>query len=203
MIEIPEETGAVLQWSLDGIGKPGTWLSAIERVGVAAEARAALAGVPGPEAPISDELAEVAHAVAEAPADITPEWIDSLEANGLDRFSYIEAAGVVCRVSVIDTVAFGLSAELPPLPDPIDGDPSRVPVPDAVRTRAWVPTVGPGGALTSLSAVAEEQDSMKRLSDVLYLESVIPVNTVEKGGLVRSQIEVLAARTSYLNDCFY
>ena len=34
-------------------------------------------------------------------------------------------------------------------------------------------------------------------------DSQLPVNTVKKGGLVRSQIEVLAARTSYLNDCFY
>lgn len=193
----------VLTWTIQGIAKPGTWLTGAERVGVAEQARASLAGTPAPTPTVSDELSEVAHAIAEAPADITPEWIDELEARGLDRFTYVEAAGVVCRMSVIDTVAFGVEATPPPLPAPEDGVPTRIPVPEAVQTRAWVPTVGPGHALTSLSAVEGERESMLRLSDVLYLEKVVPVDTVEKDGLVRSQIEVLAARTSYLNDCFY
>ena len=80
---------------------------------------------------------------------------------------------------------------------------ARVRVVGAERTRAWVPTVGPGHALSSFSAVDEERESMLRLSDALYLEEVVPVNPVSKGGLIRSQIEVLAARTSFLNDCFY
>jgi len=104
---------------------------------------------------------------------------------------------------VIDTVAFGVGATPPPLPPGREGLPSRKPPDGAGQTRAWVPTVGPGHALSSLSAVDGERQSMLRLSDVLYLEHVVPVNLVDKGGLVRSQIEVLAARTSYLNDCFY
>lgn len=203
VIPVPAPIDQVLAWSLDGIGRPGSWLTAAERIGVAAEARASLAGMPGPDAPISDELAEVAQAVAEAPGDITPEWIDGLEAAGLGRFPYVEAAGVVCRMSVIDTIAFGLGAEPPQLPEAQPGEPHRQVPEGAVRTRAWVPTVGPGHAMSSLSAVDEERESMERLSDVLYLEEVVPVKTLEKGGLVRSQIEVLAARTSYLNDCYY
>ena len=193
----------VLALTRDGIGSPGTWLSGHERVGVAAEARASLAGDPGPGASISQELAEVAHAVAEAPADITPEWIEDLERRGLDRFSYVEAAGIVCRIAVIDTFALGVGAETPSLPEARSGEPSRVPVRGAVISRAWVPMVGPGHALSSLSAVEEERDSMQRISDVLYLEQVDATGAVEKGGLVRSQIELVAARTSYLNDCFY
>ena len=193
----------VLTWTIEGIAEPGTWLSGAERVGVAEQARASLAGTPAPTPTVSDELSEVAHAIAEAPADITPEWIDELEERGLDRFSYVEAVGVVRRMSVIDTVAFGVGATPPPLPQGGEGTPSRKPPDGAVQTRAWVPTVGPGHALSSLSAVDGERQSMLRLSDVLYLEHVVPVNLVDKGGLVRSQIEVLAARTSYLNDCFY
>lgn len=202
-LAVPAETSDVLAWALRGIGEPGTWLTSRQRLGVATEARASLAGTPGPDAPISDELAEVAQAVAEAPGDITPDWIDDLESRGLDRFSYVEACGVVCRMSVIDTFTFGVGATPPPLPPPRDGEPSRRPVAGATRSRAWVPVVGPGGAMTSLSAVEGEHESMQRLSDVLYLSDVVPVTKSPKGGLVRSQIEVLAARASFLNDCFY
>ncbi len=203
LLTVPQDYRAALQTALDGVGSPGTWLTGAERRGVAAEARASLAGTPGPDAPISTELAEVAHAVAEAPADITPEWIDELEARGLDRFSYVEATGVVCRVAVVDTFAFGVGAEPLPLPEARGGEPRRIPVEGAMVSRAWVPTVGPGHAMSSLSAVEEERASMQALSDVLYLKEVVPVRQVEKGSLIRSQIEVVAARTSYLNDCFY
>lgn len=202
-LPVPDAIRNVAAWVVEGIGRPGSWLTGAERVGVAEQARASLAGTPGPESDISDELAEVAHAVAEAPADITPEWIDELEERGLNRFAYIEASGVVCRMSVVDTLAYGLAATPMTLPEPTPGEPPRVPREDAEISNSWVPTVGPGHALSSLSAVAEEQESMMRLSDVIYLERVVPVEMVEKGGLVRSQIEVLAARTSYLNDCFY
>ena len=200
---VPAAVQDILMWSLDGIASPGTWLTGAQRVGVAIEARGSLAGNASPSPSISDELSEVAHAVAEAPADITLQWIEELEDRGLDQFTYVETAGVVCRISVIDTVAFGLDATPPPLPQPRAGEPSRVRVVGAERTRAWVPTVGPGHALSSFSAVDEERESMLRLSDALYLEEVVPVNPVSKGGLIRSQIEVLAARTSFLNDCFY
>ena len=112
----------VLTWTIEGIAEPGTWLTGAERVGVAEQARASLAGAPAPTPTVSDELTEVAHAIAEAPADITPEWIDELETRGLDRFTYVEAAGVVCRMSVIDTLAFGLEAAPPDLPAPEDGE---------------------------------------------------------------------------------
>ena len=203
VLPVPSDVLDVLAVTLAGIATPGTWLSGAERLGVATHARASLAGVPAPDVPISDDLADVAYAVAEAPADITPEWIDELEANGMTRFAYIEATGVVCRMSVMDTIAFGLSATPPPLPAPRPGEPPRVPREGAEISNGWVPTVGPGHAMSSLSASAEEEESMRRLSDVIYLEHVVPVEMVERRGLVRSQIETLAARTSYLNDCFY
>ena len=85
LLPVPPNYIEALRAALDGVGSPGTWLTGAERLGVAAEARASLAGTPGPDASIPAELAEVAHAVAEAPADITPEWIDELEGRGLDR----------------------------------------------------------------------------------------------------------------------
>jgi hypothetical protein len=202
LLPVPDSMRDVLTWVVDGIARPGSWLSGAQRIGVAEQARASLTGESGPSVTISDELAEVAHAVAEAPADITPDWIDELEARGLNRFGYVEATGVVSRMSVVGTIAYGLAATPPPLPPPTAGKAPRVPRKGAIMSNGWIPTVGRGHALSSLSAVAEEQESMLRLSDVIYLERVVPVEMVEKGGLVRSQIEVLAARTSYLNDCF-
>ena len=68
-----------------------------------------------------------------------------------------------------------------------------------------MPTVGAPRADTALSALPEEAASVRDLLTAFYL----PMDRVEHVGqpsgrlLSRPQIELIAARTSSLNECFY
>ncbi|NIR35295.1 MAG: hypothetical protein GWN79_03150 [Actinobacteria bacterium] len=68
----------------------------------------------------------------------------------------------------------------------------------------WVPTVGRASAPSSLSAVPAEVDAMFDVAGVLYLTLVEMGDlTRVRDDLHRTQMELTAARTSWLNDCFY
>ena len=69
--------------------------------------------------------------------------------------------------------------------------------------QAWVPIVGPAGALTVLSALPSEQAARNDVHGPLYLRPEEMQDFAYQGVLSRAQMELLAARTSYLNDCRY
>jgi hypothetical protein len=80
-------------------------------------------------------------------------------------------------------------------------------VPDGAGTHDhWVPTVPSGvpAVITALSGVPEDNAAMVVLSDAQY----IPVDEMydvksDRNALTRMQVELVAARTSKLNECFY
>jgi hypothetical protein len=59
------------------------------------------------------------------------------------------------------------------------------------------------GALTCFSAVQQEFDAWDDLHSQLYLSMEEMRDTSIVKDLHRAQIELLAARTSNYNDCFY
>lgn len=187
---------------------PGTWLTGEQRVAVANRARRSIdAGDGDPADPADDPLLAAAHRVAAAPSSITAGWIDGLESEGLHRLAYVEVVGVVARTCAIDTFQWALDQPRPPLGDPLDGQPSRVVVDGARQTSAWVPIAGPANAVTALSAVAEEARARSQLSEALYLDDervhLAATGGGARDGLTRPQMELLAARVSHHNDCFY
>ncbi len=181
---------------------PGTWWTGAQRVAIAAVARAARADqvLNPPELP---EPAIEAAARLSAHPHINQAWVDSLAAKGLAAPAYVEILGVVARVNAVDTFLFGIDAPERPLPEPLDGEPSRELVADAAINGAYVPTVGEAWAPNALSAVAAEVDAMLGLHDVLYLSMPEMGDMKIEKGLTRAQMEFVAARTSVLNDCFY
>ncbi len=188
------------------LAAPGAWLTGAERVAVASAARAAMrpdladpAAPPGP--PV---LVEAAVRVATGAATIRADDVARWEAAGLGPLPYVETVGIVSRLSAIDVAAFGLGREPRPLPVPRDGEPTRALADDAVIDGGWVPTVGRASAPSSLSAVPAEVDAMFDVAGVLYLTLVEMGDlTRVRDDLHRTQMELTAARTSWLNDCFY
>ena len=184
------------QWSR--LREPGTWLTGAERVDLIRIAR-------DPHADVDLEAAtnEAAVAVAHDAASITAAFVDDLESRGLARERYVEIVGVVGRVVAIDTYERGLAR--PPRDAPTDrpGEPSRSVVATARRRAGWVPTVGAIGPPSALSAVAAEATAQEVLHGALYLSYADMVDLQAERGLTRAQMELVAARVSYLNDCLF
>ena len=189
------------QWH--ALSGPGVWFDGAEQLEIAAEARGAMAGRPSGERldrAVSDATRRVA---AEAwtirPADIAG-WIEA----GVRVEAYVELLGIVARIAAIDTTMFGLGLDERPLPTPRDGAPSNQTVEEARPDKGWVPTVGEAHPLTALSAVPGAVDLQFDVHGTLYL-SLDQMNDphASRDGVTRPQIELAAARTSYLNECFF
>jgi len=190
--------------ALAAIASPGSFFTGAERIAFAEHARAARGLGPARSnlAPI------VADAVARVAADASAtrlEHVQAWEQDGRDVLAYLELVSVVAQITGIDSYRFALGHELETLPTPVPGEPVPTIDPDAAKTNAWVPTVGVALAPTSLTALPNEKATKKALATAWY----IPDDVVHKYGeepgleLSRPQMELVAARTSYLNECFF
>ena len=200
---LTDEFEALVGREWDRTANAGTWWTGPERVAIAEEARLARDGSPS-VGRLPEPAIEAARRVSAEAATIRQVDVDRWASAGLDPFAYVELVGVVSRLAAIDVAAFGLGMDEHPLPEPQSGEPSRERPADAVVSDGWVPTVGPAWAPGSLSAVPDEVDAMFDVHGVLYLSiEQMGDNEIVRDGIHRTQLELTAARTSWLNDCFY
>lgn len=185
--------------ALERLSRPGTWLNAAQRVEIAGLAR----GNPA-SGEISTVMAEAAIGMAHQPASITRQWLDGLQTQGLDPLVMVEIMGVVSRQVAIDTFMFGVGAEQTALPLPHDGEPSQERVEDAKIDNGALPTVGSAFPPNAFSAVPQEQVAMDEIHAGFYM-AIPDMGDMgyTRDGLSRAQMELIAARTSLLNECFY
>ena len=189
------------EWSF--LASPGTWFSGEERVAIAAEARLAMAGEgSGDELPAA--VAGVVRAVAAESPLIRSEWVEGLAARGVDMPAYAEIIGVVARLSAVDMFHRALGLPLEPLPDPEPGGPSRTTPPtDLVFGKSFVPMALMVSIPQTVSLVPPETVAWQELSDVMYMTFDEMGDPNFRQALHRTQMELVAARTSQINECFY
>jgi len=185
------------------LAAPGIWFTGEEQVAIARQARAARAGRPG-AADLPDAVADASRRIATEAWTIRPDDIAAWADAGLRAEAYVEVLSIVARWTALDTAAFGLALDDPVLPIPLDGLPSRAVVPDAAIDQGWVPTVGTAHPLTALTAIPGGLELQFDVHDTLYL-SIDDMGDplAVRDGATRAQIELAAARTSYLNECFF
>ncbi len=201
MLDLPAAYAAILDAQWRQLGAAGEWLTGAERVEIARTTRAARSADGGPMP--ADPAHEAAWVFGGDPAAPRAGWVDRLEADGLDRTTYVEILGICARVAAIDTFLYGLGQPERPLPMPEAGEPTHTTVADARIDGGFAPTVGPAFPPTALSAVPVELDAMMQLHGALYL-SLREMGDLEiMKDLDRRQLELVAARTSLLNDCFF
>lgn len=198
-----DEFDALIDREWERLSNAGTWWSGGERVAIADDARRAVEGQP-PSGVLPTPVEEATRRIAAEAAGIRGTDVARWEIEGLDSFAFVEIAGIVSRLMAIDVASFGLGRELRPLPEPEEGDPTRERPAGAAITTGWAPTIGPASAPSSLTAVPPEAEAMFDVHGVLYatMEQMFD-RQLEREGLSRPQIELVAARTSSLNDCFY
>jgi len=200
---------------------------AARRCAACAERRAALSpyAPTGAHAAASDlppAIADAVHRVVTDPGRLSRRWADEMMASGVTDAQLVELVSVVCTVMLVDGFARAIGADPAPLPQPLAGDPSRrrpaeavdegyfVPtIPYAVGSRpeiglyepnAFVPNVGRGLSLVP-DAVRSARDLM--LAHYMKYEQVATDWEPRDRPIHRSQMELVASRTSAKNDCFY
>lgn len=171
---------------------------------------------------LPDTIVEVVHRIITDPARLTKTWFDGLMQQGLTPEKYIEVLGTLGCVLTIDEFCRGLDIPLHPLPEPKAGEPSNYRPASIMEDGdgAWVPLLpnvvdsGPesdlwedrtGYVIRALSLVPDEVRYMLDLLDTHYMNNnqIWNVTGSRRGTLTRMQMEVVAARVSGLNGCFY
>lgn len=168
---------------------------------------------------LPEAAVEAVHRIVTDASRLTKSWVAGLAERGIDTGRYVELVGVVVSVMSIDRLCQGIGAPLHALPEPRDGEPSRQ-RPDGLEdvgaftpmlsTRAgrklglWELPVAPN-VIRALSFVPDEVRMLNLLGGVHYLspELVGQLGKAPGRALDRTQIELVASRTSALNECFY
>jgi len=182
----------------------GTWWTGAQRVALAAAARAAREGDELPDVDLPAPAVEAAVRLSVDP-HVDQAWVADLVARGLALEPYVEILAVVSRIAAVDTFLFAIGHQQRPLPD--EGshtEPTRELVAEATIQGAFVPTTGVPFPPTALTAVPPEGEALGDLHTVLYLSMFdMGDQALVRDDLSRIQIELVAARTSLLNDCGY
>ncbi len=186
----------------DRLALPGTWWTGRERVDIARAARRARFGGEDSPSSLPSMAIEAAETVGARPASVRRPWVEATaDAVGYNR--YVEIVGIASRVAAVDTFHLGVGAGLEPLPEPEPGEPSQTDEPLARPGAGWVPMVGGASITQALSLVDAESVAQEDMHGPLYLtyEGMAEFDYV--AGLSRAQMELVAARTSAINECFY
>ena len=165
-------------------------------------------------------VVDVIHRVRTDPARLSRPWFDSVVAGGLEVAAYVELVGVVTMVTGVDYFARALGIASFPLPEPRLGSPSQHLPASAKPGGAWVPMIAPEDAsgqeadlyprdvmipniVRALSLVPDEGRMLQILAAAHYLPVEQISDATARRALDRMQMELVAARVSALNQCFY
>lgn len=169
---------------------------------------------------------EAIHRIRTDPGRLTESWLQDLLAGrlsddgGITVEQYVEITGVVVTLVAVDTFAHTAGAGLAPLPTPVAGEPSSYRPEGAIKDVAWVPMIPRGAAVgaesdlygegfvpnvrRALSLVPDEVRGIFELGAVHYLSMEEMGNMKSQSRAIsREQVELVAARVSALNECYY
>ena len=170
---------------------------------------------------LSEVVAEVIHHIRNDPGRLSERWCRGVIAGGLSEEQYVETVSVVAHVVAIDTMACGLGLDALPLPHPQAGVPSQHRPAAAKPGGAWVPWLEPTDlgdaeadlyptgrpAANIMKAMSLVPDEVRGFFDLVSRQYMPPLAmrdfSREYRAISHSQIELLAARVSALNQCLY
>jgi hypothetical protein len=166
------------------------------------------------------EAVEAIHRLRTDAGRITEKWVRGIVDGPLGEERYVEIVAIAAIVTGLDTFDETLGRPLRALPKPSAGEPSRMRPAGAVRDMAWVATLVPGEIAPGdpdpfavhgdknihrgVSLVPQEVFNFFDLDVELYLrDEEIRDFDNEYRAISHAQIELIAARASSINACFY
>jgi len=171
---------------------------------------------------LADEVVDTIHRICTDSARLTGSRVAELINDNFSYGHYVEMLSVVVTVVSIDSFHQVLGLPVPLLPEPLDGIPDNYLPAGAAIDVAWVPMIYPenlteteadiyfgaprmGNVIRAMSLIPDAVRMLHTLSAAQYLPTPQVMDMGATGSLTlqRPQTELLAARTSALNDCFY
>jgi len=216
---VPVRDGVLLahRRSWADIGRPGTWWTGSERVAIAGLARAERIQRneppwsrerPDPSAELPARAVEAARKIAADPTHLTREWAEGVTAE-LGDAPYVELVSVVVTTVAADAFCEAMGRSHENLPEPGSGEPTRERPAGMGDIGAWVPVQvvdwNRANVARALSLVPEGVRTFFRMVVAMYSGAATDFAKLvwDHRPLSRPQVELLAARVSALNQCFY
>lgn len=181
----------------------------------------AIAGEHDSAGALPANVVDVVHRIRSDPGRLSRAWFESVIAGGLDEPAYVELVAIVTLVTGVDYFCRSLGIEPFALPAPRPGDPSRHRPAGAKSGTAWVAMIAPEDAagpeadmyppaplipniVRALSQVPDAVRLLRVSTEAHYLSIADIGNPMARpAALDRMQTELIAARVSALNQCFY
>jgi len=200
------------------LGEPGAWWTGAERLAIAKIARISAPRPLWDRVPALDTLSRdrgvegllpflvaLAERLAVEPSLFSRDEVQAIAAEIGDA-AYAELASVICSVVAIDQAATALGNPYRSFPAPEAGDPSRVRPEGMADVGGHIEmsevNFGPNVA-RSLSLAGADHTRWQMLTFTMYAGEGFAEMVWDDRALSRPQVELLAARTSALNECFY
>jgi hypothetical protein len=200
------------------LGRPGAQWTGTERIAIASIARTAAPRPLWDRAPALDDLDRDAHGevlsafvaglverIAVEPSSLSNDDVAGIVAV-LGDAAYAELASVVAQVVAVDHFAAALGGERRDLPPPEPGEPHRQRPEGMADVGGHIPMAevvdGPN-VRRSLSLAGADHERWIALVFAMYSGERFGDMVWTDRALTRPQVELLAARTSALNECFY
>ena len=145
------------------------------------------------------------HRVVNDPGRLTRRWADSQIA-ALGDAVYAELVAVTAIIVAIDMYARSIGTPPPELGEPVDGVPARERPEGLGDVGAWIPMTEQkllANVSRALSLVPRTNTTWRTLVNDSYSRGPQMLALTWERALSRPQIELVAARVSQLNECFY
>ena len=170
---------------------------------------------------LPENVVEVVHRVRTDPARLTRPWFAGVIRSGLSPERYVEIVSTVVHVVSVDSFTRGIGIPNLSLPDPVDGPPNGRRPAGAKPGPAWGDWIewddlteaetaiyprgrAPANIHKAMSLVPAEVKSFFDLCEHQYLGGLEMRDFGQEfRAITHAQIELLAARVSALNRCFY
>lgn len=202
------------------IAEPGEWWTGKERIAIVEEVRKARDNAPSKNTQslsdlsieaspvISPLVTEIVWKVTNNAHEIEEKWAKEAIAL-IGEGKYSELVSLVVNIVPVDIFCLLLGRPVVSLPVPKNGKPTKS-VPEGLsdggaflpwHTENWV---GPNVA-RALSFVPKDNALRMKLVESMYAgaDKFISMIWDDNEPLSRSQVEIIAARTSSINECFY
>ena len=211
--QVPEPLKRTHQDSWESIANPGSFWSGKQRVQIAEQSRCARSqrselpfNRSYPDSELSKEALEVTHTIAADAKKIDSDWAGDRVA-AIGSGPYVEIASIVVTVTAIDAFSEALGRSHESLPSSKAGEPSGEQISNVANIGGYIPMMDPWKGPNVGRAL-----SLVPSANALFMSNVRHMYASSGGGfadmvwngpLSRPQAELLAARVSSANECFY
>ena len=212
-IDVREDIADAHRQTWNSLAQAGAFWSDVDRIEIAKQARAARTqrkelafNRTYPSSRLTAQALDATRKIAADAGKIDRSWASQLVAS-LGAGAYAELVSIVAAVSAIDAFSEALGRGHEPLPEPDGGACHAGQAEGASDIGGYLPMVDPWegpNVSRALSLVPSANELFMNNVRVMYGGNGGGFNDMVWGGpLSRPQAELLAARVSSINECFY